>query len=427
MGQKIMKIVVEMLRIVVGAVFAFSGFVKAIDPIGSAYKIQDYFIAFGLTELFPLALPGAVFMVSAELVLGILLLLGIFRKITIVFIALFMVFFTPLTLWVAMNNPVADCGCFGDAFVITNWQSFSKNVVLLLSSVFLLFKFEHITPLFSKKIAKFVAIFVIVFSTLFSFYNLHREPVLDFRPYRIGVNIPESMRVNPENLSVYEAILIYRKDGEYHEFTESEFAESEFLWNDPAWEFVDTRIRLVQAGERPAIEHFVIESLVFDEATDVWLFDEDITNEILSEPNYSFLMISHSLDRMRTRQLRYFEAINRYAQERGYSFYLLTASPLNIIGEWERRHQTGFRIIHGGDQRAVHTIMRTNPGLMLLQEGTIINKWAGSEVRNVSGLTVPLNETNFVVVKDEKRRNAMRLLLIGLLLLVPLAIFKWID
>ena len=415
MGQKILKLFVELLRIVVGAVFAFSGFVKAIDPVGSAYKIQDYFTAFGLTELFPLALPGALFMVAAELSLGILLLLGIFRKITIAFIALFMIFFTPLTLWVAVNNPVADCGCFGDAFTITNWQSFSKNVVLLLSSVFLLFKFEHITPLFSKKIAKFVAIFVVVFSTLFSLYNLHREPVLDFRPYRIGVNIPESMQV------VFETVFIYSKDGVKHEFTEAEFMESE-LWADPAWTFVDRQTRY----ETPAIEGFVVESLVFDEATQRWLFDQPVTYEILSEPNYSFLMISYSLERMRTRQLRHFKAVSRYAQQHGYSFYLLTASPLNVIDEWERRHQTGFRILHG-EQRVLHTIVRSNPGLMLLKEGTIINKWAGSEVSAIGRLTVPLNETRLVVVKEQGRRNAVKLLIIALLLFVPLGIFRWID
>ena len=415
MGKKFLVFFVELLRIVVGAVFAFSGFVKAIDPVGSAYKIQDYFTAFGLTELFPLALPGAIFMVAAELTLGILLLLGIFRKISIVFIALFMIFFTPLTLWVAMNDPVADCGCFGDAFVITNWQSFAKNVVLLSSSVFLLFKFEHITPLFSKKIAKFVAAFVIVFSTLFSLYNLHREPVLDFRPYRIGVNIPESMQV------VFETVFIYSKDGVNHEFTEAEFMESE-LWTDPAWTFVDRQTRF----EAPDIENFILESLVFDKETQRWLFYEPVTYQILAEPNYLFLMISHSLDRMRTRHLRHFKAINRYAQQHGYSFYLLTGSPLYIIDEWEQRHQTGFRFLHA-DQRLVHTITRTNPGLMLLKEGTIVNKWAGSEVAAIGRLNVPLNETNLVVVRDQARRNALALLIIGLLFLVPLGIFKWID
>ena len=416
MGKKIMKILVETARIVVGAVFVFSGFVKAVDPLGTAYRIQDYLTAFGLTELFPLALPGAVGLVAAELILGILLLLGIYRVWTIVLIAAFMIFFTPLTLWVALNDPVSDCGCFGDAFTITNWQSFSKNVVLLLSSVFLIFKFEHITPLFSKKIAKFVAIFVILFSTLFTFYNLHRLPVFDFRPYRIGTNIPESMRV------VFETVFIYSKDGVEHEFSEEEFMESDFLWNDPAWTFVDRQTRF----ETPAIEGFILESLVFDEATQRWLFDEPVTYDILSRPNYLFLMVSYSLDRMRTRQLRHFEAINRYAQERGYSFYLLTSSPLDVIGEWENRHQTGFQFIHV-EERVLQTVIRANPGLMLLKEGTVINKWAASEVAAVSRLSVPLNETNLVVVKEQGRQNAIKLLVILLLFFVPLGIFRWID
>ena len=421
MKQKIMKIFVEFLRILVGAVFTFSGFVKAIDPVGSAYKIQDYFIAFGLTELFPLALPGAIFMVSAELILGILLLLGIYRNIAIVFIALFMIFFTPLTLWVALNNPVADCGCFGDAFTITNWQSFSKNVVLLLSSVFLLFKSDLITPVFSKKITKFVAIFVVLFSVLFTLYNLHREPVLDFRPYSIGSNIPEQMRIDPADAAVFRTILIYSRNGVKQEFTEDDFP-----WDDPEWEFVEARTQVVRAGARPAVDSFMLELLHHDETTGAWVVDGNVTDLILSDSNYSFLMIAYSLERMSTRRLNHFKEIHRYAQQHGYSFYLLTGSPLNVIGEWESRHRTGFRIAIG-DKRVLHTVVRSNPGLVLLREGTVVNKWAGSEVAAVSRLTVPLNETNLVEIRDERRTNALRLLIIALLFFVPLGIFRWID
>lgn len=416
MGQKVLKIVVETLRLVVGGVFAFSGFVKAIDPIGSAYKIQDYFSAFGFAELAPLALPSAIGMVVAELTLGLLLLLGVYRRISLVFIALFMVFFTPLTLWVALTNPVSDCGCFGDAFTITNWQSFSKNVVLLLSSIFLLFNYEQIKPFFARTMAIYVTAFLLVFSTLFSLYNLHREPVLDFRPFRIGVNIPEGMQMT------FETIFIYSKDGVNYEFTEEEFMQSEFLWTDPDWTFVDRETRVERAG----IEGFVVESLVFDEQTQRWQFDEPYTYTLLSEPRFTFIMIAADLDGMRTRQLRHFKAINRYAKQHGYLFFLLTASSLEEIYQWERRHQTGFSFLFS-EQRVLSTMMRSNPGLMLLQEGTIVNKWAGSEVRPIGRLNVPLNETNLTHVREERSKNAMRLLLISLLLLLPLAILKWIE
>jgi hypothetical protein len=419
--NKIIKFLAEAARLVVGVVFFFSGFVKAVDPLGTTYKIQDYLISFGLLEFFPLALPGAVVMVTAELVLGTFLLLGIYRKWTLLLIGCFMFFFTPLTLWVAINDPVADCGCFGDALVITNWQTFIKNVVLLLCTLFLIFKFERITPFFSKGIAKYVAIFVVLAATLFTFYNLYRLPVLNFRPYRIGANIPEKMHINPENADVFQTILVYSKDG-----VEQEFTQDDFPWDDPAWTFVEMRSKLVQAGERPAIESFAIDALIFDETTQAWLFDEDITDAILSNPSYSFLMISYSLNRMNTRQLDRFREINRYARENGYSFYLLTASPSNTIGEWENRHQTGFRFIHG-DERVLKTMIRSNPGLMLLKNGTIINKWAASEVAPLSRLTTPLGESKFVEIRETKRANRVKLLIIGLLFLVPLGIFRWVD
>ncbi len=145
------KIMVVLSRILVGATFVFSGLMKAVDPLGFTYKIQDYLIELGLTALFPLALPAAVLMVTAEFALGAFLLLGIYRKWTTRLVLLFMIFFTPFTLWVAIANPVEDCGCFGDAFVISNWQTFYKNLLLLAGTVWLMMKWTQITPLFTKK------------------------------------------------------------------------------------------------------------------------------------------------------------------------------------------------------------------------------------------------------------------------------------
>jgi uncharacterized membrane protein YphA (DoxX/SURF4 family) len=424
MGRKIIKFLVEIARIIVGAVFVFSGFVKAIDPLGTTYKIQDYLISFNLTELFPLALPGAVVMVAAEVVLGVFLLLGIYRKWTTIFVALFMIFFTPLTLWIALNNPVADCGCFGDALVISNWQTFQKNVFLLLCTVFLVFKWKCITPLFSKEIMIYVAIFVKLSAILFTLYNLYRLPVIDFRPYKIGANIPEQMTADPANADIFETVLIYSRDG-----VEQEFSQDDFPWNDSTWVFVDMRTNLVQVGERPAIDNFSIEALHHDEATGVWIVDNDMTDLILSDPAYSFLMVSYSLDKMNTRRLKHFKEINELAKAIGIQFYLLTASPLNVIGEWENRHQTGFRIVHG-DERVLKTMIRSNPGLMLLKEGTVVYKWANSEVSTIVGqLDKPWNEKQIAefVYHRKHTTNGTKLLIIGLLFLVPLMIFKWID
>lgn len=371
---KTIKFLVELSRIIVGATFVFSGFVKAVDPLGFTYKIEDYLIELGLTGLFPLALPAAVIMVTAEFSLGVFLLLGICRKWTVRLVTLFMLFFTPLTLWIAIANPVEDCGCFGDAFIISNWQTFYKNVVLLAGTILLILKWHWITPLFSKRMEPIVAIITLLGGVLFSLHNVYRLPVFDFRPYKIGANIPQQMFVDPEKADVMETVFIYSKDG-----VEKEFTEENYPWNDSTWTFVDMKTKLVKEGEKPAIEDFAVEALYYDDTIDSWEIGGDITDIILSDPSYTFLMVAYSLEKMSLRHLERFREVNRYAIENGYSFYLLTSSAADVVGDWEQHHHTGFQFCHA-DERMLKTMIRANPGLMLLKEGTVINKWDDSKV-----------------------------------------------
>jgi len=368
------KIMVVLSRILVGATFVFSGLMKAVDPLGFSYKIQDYLIELDLTALFPLALPAAVIMVTAEFALGAFLLLGIYRKWTTRLILLFMIFFTPLTLWVAIANPVKDCGCFGDAFVISNWQTFYKNLLLLAGAVWLMVKWKHITPLFTKKAALPVAIVTLLLGVLFALHNVYRLPVIDFRPYKVGANIPLQMYVDPEKADLYETIFLYSKDG-----VTKEFREENYPWNDSTWTFVDMKTHLVRAGLKPKIEDFSVESLYFDEATAAWQSGGDITDILLSDPSYTFLMIAYSLEEMHMRHLGRFRDVARHAAEKGYSFYILTASGPDVVGTWERQQQTGFQFAHA-DERTLKTMIRSNPGLMLLKEGTVMGKWDDSKV-----------------------------------------------
>ena len=371
---KTVKFLVELSRVIVGATFVFSGFVKAVDPLGFTYKIEDYLIELRLTEFFPLALPAAIFMVTAEFSMGIFLLLGIYRKWTVRLVFLFMLFFTPLTLWIAIANPVEDCGCFGDAFVISNWQTFYKNVVLFAGAMLLIIKWEWITPLFSKKMVPLAAGVTLLAGVLFSLHNVYRLPVLDFRPYKIGANIPRQMFVDPAKADVMETIFIYSKDG-----VEKEFTEKNYPWSDSTWTFVDMKTRLVKEGEKPAIEDFAVEALYHDETTGSWNIGADITDIILSDPSYTFLMVAYSLEKMSLKHLEQFIEVNGYASEKGYSFYLLTSTSAEAVGEWEKQYHTGFQFCHA-DERVLKTMIRSNPGLMLLKEGTVVNKWDDSRV-----------------------------------------------
>jgi len=418
---KTVKLLLVLSRIIVGATFLFSGFVKAVDPLGFTYKIQDYLIETGLTQLFPLALPAALLMVVAEFSLGAFLLLGIYRRWTTRMTALFMLFFTPLTLWIALANPVEDCGCFGDAFIISNWQTFFKNIILLAGAMLLLVRRERITPLFSSKMASAAALFTLLFALLFALHNLYRLPLFDFRPYRIGANIPRQMFVDPEKADVLETIFIYAKDGE-----EKEFTEENYPWNDSTWTFVDMRTDLVKKGEKPAIEDFAIESLYFDAADGLWQTGGEITDMILNEPSYTFLMIAYSLDEMSERHLDRFKELHGYARERGFPFYLVTSTAADHVGLWEEEHQTGFQFTHA-DERVLKTMIRSNPGLMLLKEGNVVNKWDDSSLPRIGALNPSPEESDQVKMKDPKTTGLFHLLIMLFLFFIPLLFLKWRD
>lgn len=415
---KIKSFFVELARVVVGATFVFSGFVKAIDPLGFAYKIEDYLIEFQLVELFPLALPAAIFMVVAEFSLGVTLLLGIYRKWTVRLIGLFMVFYTPLTLWIAITNPVEDCGCFGDALIITNWQTFYKNLVLLLATLLLLVQWKRMKPFFARTTAPAVALFTVLFGILFSLYSVNRSPIMDFRPYHIEANIPRQMYVDPEKADVVETVFIYSKDG-----VEEEFTEEDYPWNDTTWTYVDMRTRVVREGEKPKIEDFALGTLYYDEEEGEWYAGGDITDLILSEPSYQFLMIASSLEDMREERLDRFKALHRYAQENDYEFYLVTATPATETGSWEEQHRTGFQFIHA-DERVLKTMIRSNPGLMLLKEGRVINKWDDRGVPSLDETSAPLETSSLANPGSRKAAETRRLAIVALLFFLPLLLLK---
>lgn len=410
---KPINILVELSRIVVGVTFVFSGFVKSVDPLGFTYKIQDYLVEMNLVDLYDFALPSAIFLVVAEFVLGALLLLGLYRKPVTILIALMMIFFTPFTLWIALTNPVENCGCFGDALVISNWQTFYKNLIIVSGAILLMLKWSLIKPLFKRRMVPFAAVFVVLFGLLFALHNVYNLPVIDFRPYKIGANIPQQMYIDPEKADVIETVFIYSKDGEDKEFTEDNYP-----WNDSTWTFVDLKTRVVVEGEKPAIEDFSIQSLYYDELESSWNIGGDITDMVLSDTTYTFLMVSYSLENINEKYLDKFRSVMQYAESNGYPFYLLTASSENVVGEWEANYKTGVQFCHA-DERALKTMIRANPGLILLKEGDVINKWDDSKV--------PVPNSEILQINNPQKDNEVKLLLIALLFFVPLLFMKKID
>jgi uncharacterized membrane protein YphA (DoxX/SURF4 family) len=384
------KIIVEFCRLLLGAVFIFSGFVKALDPMGTMYKNQDYLSAFGLDFFNFLALPLAFVQIAVEFGMGVCLLLGIFRRFHAILFLIFMCLMTPLTLYLALENPVTDCGCFGDALIITNWQTFFKNVFLLTAAVVVFFWYKWITSFYSKKSKFKVFLFAYAFIVAVSVYCYIYLPIWDFRPYKTGANLPELMTI-PEGIPAdeYETALIYSKNGVEQVFTLDDYPKG-----DTTWTFVDTKTQLIKKGYEPPIHDFSIT----DEEGD------NITEDVLSDSSYIFLLIAHKLESASDSKIDRINEIYDYSILNRYKFYCLTSSGADEIREW--KEHTGaeypFCIV---DDVALKTIIRSNPGLLLLKGGTVINKWPNRCIPGEEALELPLENSQWGQIPPNHSRK----------------------
>lgn len=368
----------NLCRFLLGALFIFSGFVKAVDPLGSFYKIQDYLTAFGMISWFPSYLPlfFGVALSAVEFCAGVFLFLGIRRKVAATLALLLMCVMTPLTLYLALANPVSDCGCFGDAWVLTNWQTFAKNIVLLIAAIAVFRRQDMIVPFITAKMEWMISMYTFLFVFVLSFYCLANLPILDFRPYKIGVNIKAGMEI-PEGSkpSVFESRFVLEKDGKRQEFALDNYPDS-------TWTFVEARTVLKEKGYEPPIHDFSMMSLDTG---------EDITDSVLSDKGYTFLLVAHRIEEADDSDIDLINEIYDYSVEHGYGFYALTSSPEDEIELW--RDKTGAEYpFCQMDDITLKTIIRSNPGLLLIKDGTILNKWSNNRLPDEYVLTGSLDK-----------------------------------
>lgn len=362
-----------MCRFFLSAVFIFSGFVKAVDPLGVQYKIQDYLAAFGILSWFPSFFPlfTGIVLSAIEFSIGVFLFFGVRRTVSSTLALIFMAFMTPLTLYLAFSNPVEDCGCFGDAWKLTNWETFLKNAVLLIAAIVVFRERKSLIRFITFKMEWLVSLYTILFVFALSFYCLNHLPVLDFRPYKIGRNILQGMTV-PDGAqpSIYENIFILEKDGVKKEFTLENYPDS-------TWTFVDARSILKKKGYEPPIRDFsMIESAT----------GNDITGDVLTDMNYTFLLIAHRIEIADDSNIDLINEIYDYSIEHGYKFYCLTSSSDEQIEQW--RDKTGAEYpFCRTDDITLRTMIRSNPGLMLIKNGVILNKWSDEELPDEYVLT----------------------------------------
>lgn len=377
--DRLINIVLTIARILFGITFVFSGFVKAVDPVGFAYKIEDYLISFQFLEFIPLALTFAVGLILLEFLIGVFILLGFYRKITTTFALLFMLVMTPMTLYIALENPVEDCGCFGDALVISNWATFYKNIVLLFFTFVIVIYRNRIRPLFSAKSKHYVLCFVFLFSLLFCVYNILYLPVIDFRPYKVGVNIPEQMENDLSKDDVYENIYIYEKDGVVEEFTEDNFP-----WEDSTYTFVDYTSKLIKEGEKPLIDEFHIIAYSKD-ASGSFIASGDITDEVLKQP-ITLFVVSLSLNNASEKGMKQIVALADHVANQNIDLLIATSSGVKVVEEWHKQWGSTNVSYAQMDELTLKTIVRSNPGLLLLNKGTIQRKWSSRNLPSVPKL-----------------------------------------
>ena len=401
MKNRIRKILVFVSRFILAVTFMFSGIVKAIDPVGSSLKFSEYFTALNLNFLQDHTLTLSIFLSSIEFTIGAALLWGTYRKLASIFAFIFLLIFTPLTYWLATTNAVSDCGCFGDAITLDNWETFYKNIFLLFFSIILIIDNNLIKPLFNYSIRWIPTFYSFLFATFFSVYAIYHLPILDFRPYKIGVNIKEEMGLNNENNKEY--IFIYEKNGNSQEFDINNLPSEEDGWN-----FVETIVKDNNTQE-PKIKDFFVTNEN----------GEDVTMNILDNDSIAIYLLSYDLTKADDSNIDKIAELNEVSKELNIPFYIITSNDPEAIKYWEEYTTDNYNYLFS-DIKIIETMIRSNPGIMILNKDKIIDKL------NVSDLPHPENMESYIdnisTNKIEKIKPGIIILLAMLIYFIPILV-----
>lgn len=364
----LLSLLTNACRVLLAIVFMVSGFVKAVDPMGFFYKLKEYAAVFDIVQLpdfFILAV--AILSIAVEFVAGFFLLTGIYRRLVAVFVFLAMLVYTPLTLYVAIKDPVPDCGCFGNAFYLTNWETFAKNVVLLLAAAVVCFKCELYKRRINDKNRWMAALFAAFYVLLVQGMSLMHLPVIDFSPFAVGSDLRDAVTDKP---AVYESVAVYEKDGVQREFPAEALPDS-------SWSYIGSRNRLITPARVAAIGDFAI----IDLAT-----DEDFAEEILADTGYVALLAIESIEGADESRVDKINDLYDFCEESGLAFYAATSSEQQSVALWRKRTGAEYPL-YWADATMLKTMVRANPGLLLIKDGRVMAKWNIADAPHVDSLT----------------------------------------
>jgi uncharacterized membrane protein YphA (DoxX/SURF4 family) len=363
------KLALNFSRWFVGLLFIFSGLIKANDPLGFGYKLQEYFEVFHLAFLSDWATGIAILLCVLEIVLGSLLLFGFWRNLVAKGLLALIIFFTFLTFVSAAFKVVTSCGCFGDAIPLTPWQSFGKDLILLVMIAYLFIYREKIQPITTKqRTQKALFISVSAASLLFSLYTYNFLPIIDFLPYKIGSSIPESMKI-PSGAAMDEYLIMYqlknKKTGETKLMSDKDYMKLE-IWKNEDWEVTGTPERkLIKKGYDVKIKDLIIAD---GSGT-------DYTKELIENPYYNLIVVAYDLKHTNKKAIGQINALALNATEQfNIRAVLLTANSAQDANEFSKKMKL-FTEVFYADPVPLKSMVRANPGILLLKNGVVINKW----------------------------------------------------
>lgn len=382
------KIVLNVSRVIVGLLFIFSGLIKANDPLGFGYKLQEYFEVFHISFFNDYAPAIAILLCTLEIVLGALLLLGFWARQVAWGLLVLIVFFTFLTFYSAFFEVVTSCGCFGDAIPLTPWQSFSKDLILLALIIVIFMQREHIRPTVANNRAQdLISGFIVIGSLGFGLYTYNFQPVIDFLPYKIGNNIPSLMVVPPgAPLDVYQITykMKNRKSGEEKTMTDKEYLKTG-IWKDTNWEIVGEPVnKLLKKGYEVKIKDLKITD---SQGT-------DYNKEILENPYYNLIVVAYDLRKASKNGMGDLNALAINAAENfNIRTVLLTSNSAQSAEEFSNQNKLVMEIFYA-DGIPLKSMVRANPGLLLLKNGTVIDKWHFNNLPSYNELAAEYFQNN---------------------------------
>lgn len=357
----VVNILTNLSRMLLAATFLFSGFVKANDPLGTVYKLEDYFAAWGITGIpYLMVLSLTLLMVIVEFGLCVYLLFGMRRRIVSRLTVAFMTIMTLFTVYIAIFNPVSDCGCFGDAIILSNTQTLVKNIVLLACALIVARWYKMQQQLINRQVYWIVSTLAMLGILAYCIYCIYTQPVVDFRPYSVGTDLRRLVEVPAEQRPQFEVTIVYERDGETMEIGIDD--------DDPdsTWTYVETRRKEISKADKNIINDFYINDAAGD----------DVASDILSDPGYTMLLtapVLHAADQSIMDRINNLYDLAQQTDE--LSFVALTAADADTRARWTDYTGAEYQFFIA-DERTLKTMVRANPGLMLLHDGVVIKKWS---------------------------------------------------